>query len=183
MLPLAPLAFPLTCPAMRPRGVGAVCHDADESAMLARLEAELEAQVSAAGCRVAHVSSFPFLCLALAGESEARAMRGATGNRGDTRWPWCRGLDYGLTLLCVSMFLFGSQRAAIRTAYADTAPLGQKTVRGSLTEMMQDDPADDEAGRYPPQIHGVPVLTTSSTTFQTLVHRVERHPMTWRVLL
>jgi hypothetical protein len=50
MLPLAPLAFPLTCPAMRPRGVGAVCHDADESAVLARLEAELEAQVSAAGC-------------------------------------------------------------------------------------------------------------------------------------
>ena len=47
------------------------------------------------------LSPFLFLCLALAGESEARAMRGAMGNRGVTRWPWCRGLDYGLTPLGV----------------------------------------------------------------------------------
>ena len=45
MLPLAPIVFPLTCPPVRPRGVGAVCADADEVAALQRLENELEVQV------------------------------------------------------------------------------------------------------------------------------------------
>ena len=45
MLPLAPLVFPLTCPVVRPKGVGAVCADADEAATLRRLETQLEVQV------------------------------------------------------------------------------------------------------------------------------------------
>ena len=46
MLPLAPLVFPLTCPVVRPKGVGALCPDADEAATLRRLETQLEVQVS-----------------------------------------------------------------------------------------------------------------------------------------
>lgn len=45
MLPVAPVAFPLTCPPVRPRGVGALCVDADEANTLTRLETELELQV------------------------------------------------------------------------------------------------------------------------------------------
>ncbi|ACO66357.1 predicted protein [Micromonas commoda] len=45
MLPLAPVCFPLTCPPVAPRGVGATCADADETASLRRLEHELEVQV------------------------------------------------------------------------------------------------------------------------------------------
>ena len=45
MLPLAPVCFPLTCPPVAPRGVGATCADADEAASLHRLEHELEVQV------------------------------------------------------------------------------------------------------------------------------------------
>ena len=46
MLPLAPVSFPLTCPSVAPRGVGATCADADEAASLNRLEHELEVQRS-----------------------------------------------------------------------------------------------------------------------------------------
>ena len=54
MLPLAPMVFPLTCPPVRPRGVGAVCADADEAATLCRLETQLELQVR-------HPQGFPRL--------------------------------------------------------------------------------------------------------------------------
>ena len=52
MLPLAPVCFPLTCPPVAPRGVGATCADADEAASLHRLEHELEVQVRTTRSRV-----------------------------------------------------------------------------------------------------------------------------------
>jgi hypothetical protein len=45
MLPLAPVAFPLTCPAVRPRGLGGAFVAPDQATALARLENELERQV------------------------------------------------------------------------------------------------------------------------------------------
>jgi hypothetical protein len=45
MLPLAPVAFPLTCPAVRPRGLGGASVAPDQATALARLENELERQV------------------------------------------------------------------------------------------------------------------------------------------
>ena len=40
MLPLAPVAFPLTCPAVRPRGLGGAFVAPDQATALARLENE-----------------------------------------------------------------------------------------------------------------------------------------------
>lgn len=45
MLPLAPVAFPLTCPAVRPRGLGGASVAPDQVTALVRLENELERQV------------------------------------------------------------------------------------------------------------------------------------------
>jgi hypothetical protein len=45
MLPLAPVAFPLTFPAVRPRGIGAASVLQDETTALTLLETELERQV------------------------------------------------------------------------------------------------------------------------------------------
>ena len=45
MLPLAPVVFPLTCPAVRPRGLGGASVAPDQATALARLENELERQV------------------------------------------------------------------------------------------------------------------------------------------
>lgn len=89
MLPLAPVAFSLTCPAVRPRGVGSVSAAQDETASLTRLEKQLE-----------------------------------------------------------------RQRALIRKALAEVTPIGQKTVRGSLTsdmihdhdETMASEGDDDQEG-------------------------------------
>lgn len=122
MLPLAPIVFPLTCPPVRPRGVGAVCADADEAATLRRLEGELEVQV----CE-ALLFHFSFLFIPLSVFPPT---------------PRTHSLEsLSLSYLC-------SQRAVIRKALAEMLPLGQKTVRGSLNALIyqakEASPDDDE---------------------------------------
>jgi hypothetical protein len=121
MLPLAPVAFPLTCPAVRPRGLGGAFVAPDQATALARLENELERQVRPESTR------------------PGRSARETRIVPPDPPLP--------------------SQRARIRTALADVQPIGQKTVRGSLTNDMihdhddtmaseddeLDDPGEDEA--------------------------------------
>ena len=54
MLPLAPVSFPLTRPAVRPRGISGSSVVHDETASLKRMEKELERQVRICKFPVVH---------------------------------------------------------------------------------------------------------------------------------
>jgi len=114
MLPLAPVCFPLTCPPVAPRGVGATCADADEAASLHRLEHELEVQVRTTRSRVTRfpVPFFPH-------PQDVRDSRPL---------PTC---------------LPPQQRSLIRKALADVTPMGQKTTRGVVGNDTVTDEVDD----------------------------------------
>ena len=105
------MAFPSACAVVRPRGIGAACVAVDESAALRRMEATIEAQVRppfAPAVSTKHPSTRPFRSPHASPPLRRRRRRRR------------------------------AQRNMIRKALADTVPLGQKTVRGTLTDMMHD---------------------------------------------
>ena len=112
MLPLAPVCFPLTCPPVAPRGVGATCADADEAASLHRLEHELEVQVRTTRSRV---TRFPV--------------------------PFFPNPRTYVTLV-PRRCLPSRQRSLIRKALADVTPMGQTTTRGVVGNGMVTDEVD-----------------------------------------
>ena len=112
MLPLAPVCFPLTCPPVAPRGVGATCADADEAASLHRLEHELEVQVRTTRSRV---TRFPV--------------------------PFFPNPRTYVTLV-PRRCLPSRQRSLIRKGLADVTPMGQTTTRGVVGNGMVTDEVD-----------------------------------------
>ena len=112
MLPLAPVCFPLTCPPVAPRGVGATCADDDEAASLHRLEHELEVQVRTTRSRV---TRFPVPV-----------------------FPSPRTYVTLVPRRCLP----SRQRSLIRKALADVTPMGQTTTRGVVGNGMVTDEVD-----------------------------------------